>query len=349
MTSTFTRLALALVALSGAAFSADAASAAGRVDIPVSQTVLPNGDPRYSVPVSVGNGPAIAAQLDTGSFGLRVLASALDPGSYEATDLHRNYGFGSGATFDGVLARGTVSVGGVTTEAPVLFQLVQKVVCADDKPDCPASRVKPDDYRIGGDGYAGQGFPAILGLSMLRAASDDSAQNPLTATGPRSWILILPRPGSAEPGHLIVDPDDSDRAGFTLLKLDPAGGGRLAGWADRALPGCVIEDGASRFCGRTLIDSGAPGLSVATDTVKSPKPWGKGRRGRIEIGGTGGPVSVPFTSGADYASRVVLHPQRGPEGAAQLAVGTLPYLSYAVLYDSQAGTIGFKARGPAGP
>ena len=45
----------------------------------------------------------------------------------------------------------------------------------------------------------------------------------------------------------------------------------------------------------------------------------------------------------------ILHPQRGPEGGAQLAVGTLPYLSYAVLYNSQAGTIGFKARDPNEP
>ena len=346
MTTKIIPLAPILVALAFVSTLGGAARAAGRMDVPVSQTVLPNGDPRYSVPVSVGNGPAIEAQLDTGSFGLRVLASALEPGSYEATDLHRSYSFGSGAKFDGVLARGTIGVGGATTDTPVLFHLVQKVACVDDKPKCPAAQVKPEAYRIGGDGYAGQGFSAILGLSMLRAATDDSAQNPLTATGPRSWILILPRPGRSEPGHLIIDPDESDRAGFTLLKLDPADGGRLAGWADRALPGCLVEDGGQRFCGRTLIDSGAAGIAVATDTVTSAKPWGKGHRGRIEIGGANGPVSVPFTSGDEYSSRVLLHPQRGPDGAAQLAVGTLPYFSYAVLYDSQAGTIGFKARDP---
>ncbi|MGI3903471.1 MAG: hypothetical protein ACRYGP_19595 [Janthinobacterium lividum] len=348
MTTKIIPLAPALLALAVLSSLSGASCAAGRLDVPVSQMVLPNGDPRYSVPVSVGNGPAFEAQLDTGSFGLRVLASALEPGNYEATDLHRGYAFGSGAKFDGVLARGTISVGGAATEAPVLFHLVQRVACVDDKPDCPAARLKQQEYRIGGDGYAGQGFPAILGLSMLRAATDDSAQNPLTATGPRSWILVLPRPGRSEPGHLIIDPDESDRAGFTLLKLETPDGGRLAGWADRALPGC-LEDGGQRFCGRTLLDSGAPGVSVATDTVKSAKPWGKGHLGRIEIGGDNGPVSVPFRSGADYSTRVILHPQRGPDGAAQLAVGTLPYFSYAVLYDSQAGTIGFKARDPNEP
>lgn len=326
------------------------AGAAERVDVPVHQTVLPNGDPRYSVPVTVGGGAPIEADLDTGSFGLRVLKGALQPGQYRATDLQRSYAFGGGATFDGVLARAVVGVGAASTPEPVLFHLVERVSCAESRPGCAASKVKAQDYRIAGDGIPGQGFQAILGLSMRRAAGDDSAQNPLTAAGPRSWILMLPRPGSAEPGHLIIDPDARDRAGFALVKLDPAAdvSSRQAGWADAALPGCLAEDGGERFCGRALLDSGAPGLSVATDTVASPKPWGPGHKARIEIGGADGPLVVPFTSGADYASRVFLHPRRGPEGSAELSFGSLPYLSYAVLYDSEAGTMGFKPRDPAG-
>lgn len=324
------------------------ASAAGRVDILVHQSVLPDGDPRYSVPVTVGDGPSIEAELDTGSFGLRVLQSALKPSQYQTTGVRRSYAFGGGAKFDGVMARAAVGVGTVRTGAAVLFHLVEHVGCAEGRPSCPAGQVSARDYRIAGDGYPRQGYSAILGLSMRRAADDDGAQNPLTADGPRSWILILPQPGSAEPGHLIVDPDATDRAGFTLLKLSPQGG--ASGWADTGLPGCLVEDGGGkRFCGRTLLDSGAPGLSVASDTVGGPQPWGKGRNARIEIGGADGPVSVPFTSGQDWSSRVLLHPPRGPEGGAQISVGTLPYFSYAVLYDAEAGTIGFKPRDPAAP
>ncbi len=32
-----------------------------------------------------------------------------------------------------------------------------------------------------------------------------------------------------------------------------------------------------------------------------------------------------------------------------ISAGTLPYFSYSVLYDAEAGTIGFKPRDPAGP
>lgn len=349
-TTTFS-LALASALAAAALVPAAPALAAGRVDVPVHQTVLPDGDPRYSVPVTVGGGAPIEAELDTGSFGLRVLKRALAPGQYRATTLHRSYAFAGGAMFDGVLARAVVGVGPTLTAAPVLFHLVERVGCADGKPDCAAAKVKAEDYGIAGDGLAGQGFPAILGLSLRRAADDDSAQNPLTAAGPRSWILTLPRPGSAEPGHLIIDPDDDDRAGFALVQLGPQASlsDRLAGWADAALPGCLVEEGGERFCGRTLIDSGAPGVSVATDTVEGPKPWGAGRRARIEIGGAEGPLAVPLVSGADYASRVLLHPRRGPAGGTEISVGSLPYLSYAVLYDAEAGTMGFKPRDPAGP
>ncbi len=337
-------LAAALACPAGAALAGD------RVDVPVHETVLPDGTPRYWVPVTVGGGAPLQAMLDTGSFGLRVLKSALTSG-YQATDLKRDYAYGGGAKFEGVLARAVVSVGAAQTSGPVLFHLVEKVGCAEGRPRCAASKIKAEDYRIGGEGYAGQGFPAILGLSLRRAASQDSAQNPLTANGARSWIVTLPRPGSGETGHLVVDPTEADRAGFTMLKLPEAGGvsGRLAGFADTALPGCVVEDGGQRFCGRTLLNSGAPGLSVATDTVDGPKPWGAGRHARIEIGGDGGPVSVPFTSGDDAASRVLLHPPHGPAGGAEISVGTLPFVSYAVLYDAQAGAIGFRMLAPAAP
>ena len=339
-----------LLALGAAALLAGTGSvpAAERADVPVHQTVLPDGEPRYSVAVTVGDGSPIEAALDTGSFGLRVLASALSPGQYDATDLHRRYPFGGGARFDGVLARATVGVGPIRTDVPVLFQRVDRVVCVDEKPDCPASKVRSDAYRIAGDGYAGQGFSAILGLSLRRAPGADGAPNPLSLAGDRSWILELPRPGSAEPGHLIIDPDDGDRAGFALMKLDPqpgTAGDEPPGWADAALPGCLIgRSRGERYCGRTLLDTGAPGLSVATAEAQGPKPWGAGRGASLEIGGTGGPVSIPFTSGDAPATRVTLHPPRG-QGPV-ISAGTLPFLGYAVLYDAKAGTIGFKPRDP---
>ena len=327
-----------------------ASPAGARTDVLVHQTVLPDGITRYSVPITVGDGSPIEAELDTGSFGLRVLKAALRPDQYEATDLSRIYAFGGGAKFEGVLARAVLGVGPVRTDGPVLFQLVDRVGCVEAQPRCLASRIKAEDYRIAGDGFARQGYFAILGLSMRRAATDDSAWNPLMSSGDLSWILVLPLPGSAEPGHLIIDPDATDRADFVTLQLRPEKevSGRLTGWADAALPGCLVPaDGGPSFCDETVLDSGAPGIVVGTATVSAPQSWETGKAARLEIGGAGGPVSAPFTSGHGDAYRVTLHPPHGD--SPRLSAGSLPFFSYAVLYDARTGTMGFKPRGPAAP
>ncbi len=115
-----------------------------------------------------------------------------------------------------------------------------------------------------------------------------------------------------------------------------------------SLPGCLVWSGRRQsYCGETSLDTGTPGLSVATSEARVPKPWSAGRAATLEIGGKAGPVSIPFTSGDAAATAVVLHPPHGP--GAVISAGILPYLAYAVLYDAKAGTIGFKPRDPAGP
>ncbi len=325
--------------------STETVLAASRTDVPIGQIVLPDGNTRYFVPITIGGGAPIDAELDTGSFGVRVLKAAVTSGQFEATTIHRVYAFGGGAKFEGVLARATIGVGSVETDQPLLFHLIESVGCVERQPNCPAAKVDARDYRIAGDGYPRMGFNAILGLSMRRAATDDSAYNPLTAMGNASWIVILPKPGSGEPGHLIIDPDDQDRAGFTLLKLKPESdeSSHLSGWADAALSGCLVEGGGKRVCGKTLLDSGAPGVSIGSTDVDKPSPWGTGRSGTVEISGADAPIAVPFTSGGDWSHRVVFHPARG-QGGTQISAGSLPFFYFAVLYDAKAGTMGFKGR-----
>lgn len=322
-------------------------AAAARADLPVHQTVLPDGALRYSVPITVGGSAPLEAQLDTGSFGIRVLKSALRPDQYAATDIRRSYNFGGGAKFDGVLARAVLGVGPVRGAEPALFQLIETVGCIEGRPHCFASRVKPEDYRIGGDGYPKEGFSAIFGISMQRAVGGDSAQNPLAAAR-QSWILTLPRPGEAAPGHLVVDPDPAERSGFKMLQLNPEDdrSRRLAGWADAAVPACLVpEEGGAQFCGAALLDSGTADVVVMTDTVTHFQPWGGGKKARLEIGGADGPASVAFTSGQDHASRVILRPPW--LGGTQIITGPLPFYAYDVLYDAATGTIGFRPRVPA--
>ena len=48
------------------------AGAAERVEVPLHQTVLSNGNIRYSVDVSIAGSRPLAAMVDTGSVGLRI-------------------------------------------------------------------------------------------------------------------------------------------------------------------------------------------------------------------------------------------------------------------------------------
>lgn len=321
--------------------AADAtAPSTARIDVPITQMVLPNGDTRYSVPVSVGSGAPIEAELDTGSFGLRVLKAALKPDQYRATDNQRRYPFGSGARLNGFLAEAPLSVGPARTDRPMLFQVVESIDCMEEMPKCPVSRVKPEEYLIAGDGFPNKGYQAIIGISLRSPPMEAVANNPLINIGQTAWIVILPRPGSSAQGHLIISPTPEDRKGFVTMSLERRGDG----WGDQALPGCLVdEQSKERTCGRTLVDSGAPGIRVNSDDSTEPSRWPLGRPGRIELGDAKPPIAVPFTAGDDWSVRVSMRPRRDPD-APQLAVGTLPYFRYAILYDFKAGTMGFKPR-----
>ncbi len=335
-------------ALTGGADLARAQGTTGRVDVPISQRVLPNGDTRYSVPVSIGGGTPIDASLDTGSFGVRVLARALNPSQYEATTMERRYGFGGGARFNGVLAKGEITVGDASSGAPVTFQLIQSVDCTPQKPHCPASRVNATDYRIAGDGYPGVGFDAIIGVSLRKAQGGAGADNPLSKIGDQRWIIILPRPGEPSSGHLIINPSQDEASGFTMFHLSPQrsngeADGDRPGWKDMALSGCVVnEQSSERICGQSYFDSGAPGVTINSTHVSSPTAWAEGTAVKLQLQGGDRPVEMPFSVGPDISTKVRIVP--GQSGEERLSFGSLPYFYYAILYDQKNGLIGLKPR-----
>jgi hypothetical protein len=103
---------------SGAAFVAwaliqsSASLAFDRVEVPIKQTALSDGEIRYSIPANVGASSAIDAMLDTGSSGLRVLLGAVPESAYSVTGQASVYGYGSGVRFTGVIANSVITIGG---------------------------------------------------------------------------------------------------------------------------------------------------------------------------------------------------------------------------------------------
>ena len=190
---------------------------AGRAVVPISLSFLPNGDIRYSVPVRVGESVAVQALLDTGSTGLHIFRQAVFNDSFTDTGFASLYEFGGGDRLTGTVGTGVVDVGGVDTDGAVPFEIVTQAGCADFRPRCSAAMVSAQDYGIGGDGIAGQGFEAILGVSLRVDAGASYTANPLSHMGAGKWIVELPEPGSSADGQLILNPDEGDLAGFTMF------------------------------------------------------------------------------------------------------------------------------------
>ena len=240
-----------------------AAGTPARVEVPISQRRLSDGTTRYSVPVRVGGGRAIEAMLDTGSFGLRVMQRVVLPQRYQPTTVVRRYHFASGVVLEGMLAKADIAIGDAKTDAPVVIQIVQSVTCGQLKPDCPAAWLDAADYRIGGDGLPGEGFTAILGLSMRAPPVSSPALNPLDFIGDRRWIIVLPRPDDTAPGKLIINPGADEVEGFQTFPVllhpysDTGSGGKAL--RESQMPGCLDGQTPDQDdCQPVLMDTGAP-------------------------------------------------------------------------------------------
>jgi hypothetical protein len=312
------------------------ALAQARVTVPISQTVLPDGDIRYAVPVRVGNSLPVDALLDTGSTGLRVMRTAIFRDSYTDTGFLSVSSFSAGDRLTGTVGTAVLTIGGLATDAPLPFEAVDSESCASFRPDCGASKVLGSDYGIGGDGIAGQGFQAILGVG-LRAAQ--GAENPLEHLGAKQWIIDLPEPGQGGAGNLIINPDWQDLQGFTMFSLKPEGGGvwHDPGFAD-TLPACLTNaTNGQSLCGQAILDSGAPGIIAFQDGQAGPL-WTPGDQATLVFGGLAQKFAVDSSQGTG-----LLREPKSDAGIDILA-GLVPFFAFDVFYDAAAGRIGLRPR-----
>jgi len=339
------RTGILALALAPALAFGQALDESGRVVVPISQTVLPNGDIRYSVPVRIGDSVTIPALLDTGSTGLRVMRAALFNTSYEDTGFESLYEFGGGDKLTGTIGTAEISVGGVPTDGPVPFEVVTQASCAAFRPVCSASMVSPQDYGIGGDGIAGQGFQAILGGSLAIENGASYTANPLTHIGARRWIIELPEPGQTGPGQLILNPDDAEVQNFQMFQLSvvpSVGVGYDSGWVD-TLPGC-LNDGTNGqdICGPAILDTGSPGIIADMVGGQTAPLWGRDDHVTMSFSTGNQTISLPFVADRNPGTGLLQEPAEG--NTSRLLDGFLPFFYFDVLYDAAGGQIGLRAR-----
>jgi hypothetical protein len=322
-----------------------AAAAAERIEVPIRQTrVLPRLI-HYSIPVSIAGGAPIEAMLDSGSTGLRLLPPAMPAQGLEETDTRTIYSYGIGLKITGKVWEGEVSVGGAETAGAIRIHAISAIGCVPSKPKCPGAKTTIDRFLLGGRGDPEHGYQAIIGVGL----APNAVVNPLAAIGDGVWIITLPKPDTGKPGKLILNPTAEERAGFTMFQLERKDlntpFGQMRGW-DAHIPGCLANANTKRsFCAPSLLDSGAPGMLAHSNKKSETDGWNSGApalfafvtNGKV-IGSDGFLINMQPGSGFNVSER-----DEGPLER-ELKMGTLPYFSFDVLYDSKAGMIGLKKR-----
>ena len=321
-----------------AAVASSEAIAAERTEVEIKQTVLSDGDVRYSIPISFGGSAAIDVMLDTGSTGIRILPGTLADSTFKTTGKADVYAYSSGVRLNGVVATLPISIGSLASPAPLNVELVKTIDCSAQQPNCPASRLSLTDYRLGGDGLAKQGFSAIVGLS----SNPSNVDNPLIQMGVHSWLIELPEPATQMPGKLILNPSADDVAGFTMFPTQAIF--RPSAPIHDAVQACLIIKAAKRICGPTLFDTGAPGIHVSASTLADGTGWSKGDAMTIAIADDkGASISANFTAGQDRPSTISASQPAGLP-VTHISAGTLPFLLFSVLYDNDSHLVGLKLR-----
>lgn len=313
---------------------AGAAQAQTRVEVPIREVVLSNGQHRYTVPITVG-GVQIEAGLDSGSTGLRILPGVIPATAEQSTGKRTSYSYDSGTEFDGVLAEGEMTIG-VTGRAR--FQQIDKVGCKSGFASCPAAKVKLEEFGIQGSGLPNEGFKAILGVNM----APDVAPNPIIALGVKRWIIELPRPGEGKAGRLLLNPTDAEVADYKLFHVDGQFADQRGGLHD-AISGCLINQSTKRsYCGPADLDTGAPGIQVGTSDP--PAAWPPRTPATMAFYDNGKPLmAADFTVDGGPGARLSFRPQPRAPGA-RIYLGIIPYFAFSALYDPDAKVVGLKAR-----
>lgn len=310
-----------------------------RSEVPIREVVLSDGEHRYTIPITVGS-TAIDAGLDTGSTGLRILPNVLSASDATGGGSSDRYSYGAGTEFLGEIGKGQLGIGGLA--APSTLQLIQTVDCRRDMPHCPASRIPIEKFGIQGSGLPGEGFRAIIGVNMAEA----DIASPLKAIGAKRWIVELPRPGSNEPGKLILNPGDDEVKDYARLPVLSVYAQQKGGLHD-AVSGCLINVASKeKGCGALLMDSGAPGIQLVNGSL-GRTPWANNSAAALILYDENKACAVEyFTVGLrEHASHLTFDEKPEQRGTVIYA-GLSPYFAFDVLYDPGKGEIGVRPRPP---
>jgi hypothetical protein len=268
--------------------------------------------PRLGMQITVGATP-VKVMVDTGSTGLRVLASKLSAHDAQPTGATTSETFASGVTVTGDTAMATVRMGGTRTIAPILIQLIK-----------PGPGVT--------DSFPSASFDGIIGIGVRGTNVSGCCANPM-------WHL----PNGAGKSYGI----HYDPAGASFLILNPPAAGYQAAapTAGRYITTCFTLPGLldGQTCRPALWDTGTPDAHLQV-------PGTSGTQFGTAPAGTSLVVAVPettwshsYTTGPGLTARVTA--STGNSGSDTDSRAGLPLFTGAdIRFDLTNGHIGFAGR-----
>jgi hypothetical protein len=308
-----------------------AIDAAAAMTIPVTMVTTATGNQVPSVLVSIGGSPPFAAELDTGSVGLRVVTGTIADSAWTVGTTASSVTYGSGVVADGVIATASMTIGGLSTGA-IDVEDITSVSCTTAKPSCPANGVDVTAFRFSGE------FPAIMGVGFRANAEIAS---PLSSVGANHrYTLSLPALGGAA-GVIAIDPDAATIARFANTRIQlPAAG---VGFDDVTVPFC-----GNALCETGLLDTGQPDMVFATSADADLAKLGVPDGTMVVPAGTVVPVVVGDNE--SWSFEVGATPTAGKDlirlggTAAVNNLGIAPFHIFDMFYDYAAGVIGIAAK-----
>ncbi|MFI9722162.1 DUF3443 family protein [Streptomyces sp. NPDC052396] len=323
---------LAAVLPAGCGGGGTSTPSGGSAQLTVPLTYLPAGseggklgEPRLQATVRIGS-QQLNVLVDTGSTGLKVLASAVGKGNATPTGATASTSFLSGLKISGREAQARVGLGRASAwEENIL--LVDSLGCTADTPHCEAAHGRaPEEFGGVFDGILG------IGLADRRQSGPGCCTNPLAGLSKNgSYIVHFDQ---RQP-RLLLNPDRktlerfhtvSLRRSVTMATAPGASPTSVTLWDPAPLRGCLsVASVLGTTCAPVVFDTGTPTLSLQAPRRSGPAPGAMIEDDIVNTFGRQVSLAVPSANWT-WSYRM---PQKSALGDPLNALNT-PLLSYGV-------------------
>lgn len=291
------------------------------------------------------NGVANELVFDTGSAGLRILPGALKGANLTINTNQLTYGYGSSRgsiTINGRQASGTFSVGGLAATAPVHIMLIDTI----RRSATDAGRSTLDSVTVPNHHF--RNLAGILGVGMRNREGSDVASPLAQLPGNNSYLIRFPAYGQPM-GSVILNPNESDLAGFTFFPLAkgnyPMPNG-LSSWTDDQLNGIAVLNGLT-VRAPALLDTGTPTTHISAFNLHHYGILDQGSVVKMGLAQRGQPsalVDTTFRVISQVVGKDLVHTNVPTWTEPSLIFGTNFFFFFDVYYDQKGGRIGIKKK-----